>query len=138
MTEHDFQVKEEKLKSQIREEKIKQLTFNIDAEKEKTKQANHVLNTEKQKTLETVEDTNIARLKVEGKRKDTVLLKHGISRKNIDANHQNRENQLYKKTLELKYEDLETGYDAAKQLLQNRREVLKQQGVLKVDSRVGS
>lgn len=136
MTEHDFQLKEEKLKSQIRQERVKQLELDVNSEKERTKQANHVLNTQKQKTLETVEDTNIARLKVEGKRKDTVLLKHGISRKNIDANYQNRENQLYQKTLDLKYEDLETGFDAAKQLLQNRRELLNQQGVLKVDSRI--
>lgn len=130
MTEHEYQVKEEKLKSSVRTERIKQMEYDVQSEQERTKQAMHVTNTEKQKTLESVEDTNISRLKVEGKRKDAVLLKHQNTRKNLDANFQNKENALYGKTLELKYEDLETGYDAAKKMLDNRREVLTQQGLL--------
>jgi hypothetical protein len=130
MTEHEYQIKEEKLKSSIRSEKIKQFEYDMQSEQERTKQAMHVTNTEKQKTLEAKEDTNISRLKVESKRKDAVLLKHQNTRKNLDANYQNKENALYGKTLDLKYQDLETGYDAAKKMLDNRRELLTQQGLL--------
>jgi hypothetical protein len=130
MTEHEYQVKEEKLKSSVRTEKIKQMEYDVQSEQERTKQAMQVTNTEKQKTLEAKEDTNISRLKVESKRKDAVLLKHQNTRKNIDANYQNKENSIYDKILDLKYQDLETGYDAAKKMLDNRRELLTQQGLL--------
>lgn len=130
MTEHQYQVEEEKLKSSIRSEKIKQLEYGVQSEQEHTKQAMHGTNTEKQKTLEAREDINIARLKVEGKRKDSVLLKHHNTRKNLDANYLNKENALYGKTLDIKYQDLETGYDAAKKMLDNRRELLTHQGLL--------
>ena len=135
MTEHQYQIQEEKLRSTIRTEKIKQMEYNVQSEQERTKQAMHSTNTEKQKTLEAREDINIARLKVEGKRKDSVLLKHHNTRKNLDANYQNKENALYGKTLDLKYQDLETGYDAAKKMLDNRREVLTQQGLLNTGAR---
>lgn len=135
MTEHEYQIKEEKLKSSIRGEKIKQLEYEMQSEQERTKQAMYGANGEKQKTLEAREDINIARLKVEGKRRDAVLLKHANTRKNLDANHQNKENALYGKTLDLKYEDLQTGYDAAKKMLDNRRELLTQQGLINSGAR---
>lgn len=135
MTEHEYQIKEEKLKSSIRTEKIKQLEHHVQSEQERTKQAMHGTNIEQQKTLEVREDLNIARLKVESKRKDAVLLKHQNTRKNLDANYQNKENLLYGKTLDIKYQDLETGYDAAKKMLDNRRELLTQQGLLNTTPR---
>lgn len=130
MTEHEYQIKEEKLKSSIRMEKIKQFEHHVQSEQERTKQAMHGTNIEQQKTLEVREDLNIARLKVESKRKDTVLLKHQNTRKNLDANYLNKENALYGKTLDIKYQDLETGYDTAKKMLDNRRQLLAQQGLL--------
>ena len=130
MTEHDFQIQSERIRGNIRGEQVKQLQYDFQSEQERTKQALNRVNTEKQKTLETKEDTGIARLKVEGKRKDAVLLRHANTRKNIDASHAAKENPLYQKTLDLKYQNLEVGYSEAKKKLDNRRELLKQQGLI--------
>lgn len=130
MTEHEFQLQSEKITGDIRIEKIKQLKHNWDSEKERTSQALQRVSTEKQKTLISKEDTKIEQLKVQGRRKDAVLLRHSNTRKNIDASHQAKENPLYQKTLDLKYQNLEVGYSEAKKMLDNRREILKQQGLL--------
>lgn len=130
MTEQDFKIQSERIRGTIRGEQIKQLQYDLQSEQERTKQSQNRVNTEKQKTLETKEDTGIARLKVEGKRKDAVLLRHTNTRKNIDAGHAAKENPLYQKTLDLKYQNLELGYSEAKKILENRRELLKQQGLL--------
>jgi len=130
MTEHEYQLQSEKITGDIRTEKIKQLKHNWDSEKERTSQALQRISTEKQKTLIAKEDTKIEQLKVQGRRKDAVLLRHVNTRKNIDANHQAKENPLYQKTLDLKYQNLEVGYSEAKKMLDSRRELLKQQGLL--------
>lgn len=130
MTEQDFKIQSERIRGNIRGEQVKQLQYDFQSEQERTKQSQNRVNTEKQKTLETKEDTNLARLKVEGRRKDAVLLRHANTRKNIDANHQAKENPVYQKTLELKYQNLEVGYNEAKKMLDSRRELLKQQGLL--------
>lgn len=129
MTEHDFQIQSERIRGTIRGEQVKQLQYDLQSEQERTKQALNRVNTEKQKTLEIKEDTGIARLKVEGKRKDAVLLRHTNTRKNIDAAQAAKENPLYQKTLDLKYQNLEFGYIEAKKILDNRRELLKEQGL---------
>lgn len=130
MTEHEYQLQAEKVTSDIRSEKIKQLKHDRDSEKERTAQSLQQVSTEKQKTLIAKEDTKIEQLKVQGRRKDAVLLRHTNTRKNIDANHQAKENPLYQKTLDLKYQNLEVGYSEAKKMLDDRREILKQQGLL--------
>jgi len=130
MHEHDFQIQSERIRGSIRGEQVKQLQYDLQSEQEHTKQALNRVNTEKQRTLESKEDTGIARLKFEGKRKDAVLLRHQNTRKNIDAAHLNKENPLVQKTLDLKYKNLELGYSEAKKHLENRRELLKQQGLL--------
>jgi hypothetical protein len=130
MHEHDFQVQSERIRGSIRGEQVKQLQYDFQSEQERTKQSLNRVNTEKQKTLETKEDTGLARLKVEGKRKDAVLLRHQNTRKNIDAAHLNKENPLVQKTLDLKYQNLELGYSEAKKHLENKRELLKQQGLI--------
>lgn len=130
MTEHQYQLQTEALKAQIRIEKVNQLTFDVQAERQMTEQSRLGVQIATQKTNEVQQDLTIARLKVEGKRKDAVIQGHTNNRKNLDANHANRENTLYGKTLDLKYQNLETGYDEAKKILENRREMLKQQGLL--------
>ncbi|MGF1674305.1 MAG: hypothetical protein ACFCUV_11570 [Rivularia sp. (in: cyanobacteria)] len=130
MTEQEYQLQAEKITGDIRSEKIKQLKHDRDAEKERTTQALQQVSTEKQKTLIAQENTKIESLKVLGRRTDAVLLRHANNRKNIDASHQAKENPLYQKTLDLKYQNLETGYLEAQKMLQNRRELLKQQGLL--------
>lgn len=130
MTEHQYQIQSEALKSQIRIEKVNQLQFDVQAERQVSEQSRIGVQIATQKTNEVQQDLTIARLKVEGKRKDAVILGHANTRKNQDANHANRENTLYGKTLDLKYQNLETGYDEAKKILDNRREMLKQQGLL--------
>lgn len=130
MTEHEYQLQAEKVSSDIRSEKIKQLQHDRDSEKERTSQSLQQVSTEKQKTLIAKEDTKLEQLKVQGRRKDAVLLRHTNTRKNIDANHQAKENPLYQKTLDLKYQNLEVGYNEAKKHLDNRRELLKQQGLI--------
>ena len=130
MKEHDFSMQEERIKSEIRQQKIQQLTYDRESEKERTAQSRHAVDAEKQRTLQSKEDVGLEKLKLEGKRKDAVLLRHGITRKNLDANNANRENSLYGKTLDLKYKNLETGFDEAKKALENRRELLKERGLL--------
>lgn len=130
MHEHDFQLQSERIRGSIRGEQVKQLQYDLQSEQEHTKQALNRVNTEKQRTLESKEDIGVARLKVEGKRKDSVLLRHQNTRKNIDAAHLNKENPLVQKTLDLKFQNLELGYSEAKKHLENRRELLKQQGLL--------
>lgn len=130
MTEHEYQLQAEKVSGDIRTEKIKQLQHDRDSEKERTAQSLQQVSTEKQKTLISREDTKIEQLKVQGRRKDAVLLRHTNTRKNIDAGHAAKENPLYQKTLDLKYQNLEVGYSEAKKMLDNRREILKQQGLL--------
>ena len=130
MTEQEYQLQVEKITGDIRNEKIKQLKHERDSEKERTGQALQRVSTEKQKTLIAREDTKIEGLKLQGRRKDAVLLRHNNNRKNIDASHQAKENPLYQRTLDLKYENLELGYSEAKKHLENRRELLRQQGLL--------
>ena len=105
MTEHDFSVKTESLKTQIRIEKVNQLQNDVLSEKQTTEQSRLGVQISTQRTNEIQQELVIARLKVEGKRKDAVLLQHTNTRKNLDANHANRENTLYGKTLDLKYQN---------------------------------
>lgn len=130
MIEQNFQIQSERIRGSIRGEQVKQLQYDFQSEQERTKQSQNRVNTEKQKTLIAKEDTKIEQLKVQGRRKDAVLLRHTNTRKNIDANHQAKENPLYQKTLDLKYQNLEVGYNEAKKHLDNRRELLKQQGLI--------
>jgi len=130
MHEHDFQLQSERIRGNIRGEQVKQLQYDLQSEQEHTKQALNRVNTQKQKTLISREDTKLEQLKLEGKRKDGVILRHQNTRKNIDAAHLNKENPLVQKTLELKYQNLELGFSEAKKHLENRRELLKQQGLL--------
>ena len=130
MTEHEFQMQTESHKALIRIEKVNQLKNDVLSEKQTTEQSRLGVQISTQKTNEVQQDLTIARLKVESKRKDTVLLQHGNTRKNLDANHANRENSLYGKTLDLKYQNLESGYEEAKKMLDNRREMLQKQGLI--------
>lgn len=130
LTEHQFKVKQEQIKGLIRTEQVKQLELDLDVEKENTKQGIHKVNIAKKQTL--IEGENLRNIgyRLDGIRQEGKQLQLQNVRKTMDINAATRENVLYQKTLELKYSNLETGYQEAKQLLENRRTELKQQGIL--------
>lgn len=130
ISKHQFQLQKEKLEGLQRTQQVKQLEIAVDTEKEKTQQSLQRLNAEKQRTLSAKEDVNIERLKLQSRRVDVTLQQHQINRKNLDSTHQEKENALYGKTLDLKYEGLATDFESAQEMLAQRREQLKQQGIL--------
>lgn len=130
LSKHQFELHKERLEALQRSQQVKQLEIAVDTEKERTQQSLQRLNAEKQKTLITKEDVGIERLKLQAKRIDATLQQHQINRKNLDSTHQEKENALYGKTLDLKYEGLATDFESAQEMLAQRREQLKQQGIL--------
>jgi predicted methyltransferase MtxX (methanogen marker protein 4) len=130
MTEQEFQVKSETLKGQIRTEKVNQLTEQVAQEKEVTTQEKIKTATAKVQTVETREDNRIASLKLQGKQKDARVLRATNLRKDLDGEHQERLNTLQPKYYKAQIETVETNIQELESNLKNRRELLKQQGIL--------
>ena len=130
MTEQEFQIKNEQLKGNVRAEKVNQLTEQFAQEKEVTAQEKLKTATSKIQTIETREDNRIASLKLQGKQKDASLLRSGNARKDLDIAHQERLNSLQPKYYKAQLETVETNISELESNLKNRRELLKQQGIL--------
>jgi hypothetical protein len=130
MTEQEYQTKSEQIKSSIRVEKINQLTEQLNQEKESTTQEKIKTATAKVQTVEAREDNRIASLKLQGKQKDAQSLRVGNARKDLDISHQERLNTLQPKYYAAQIETVETNIQELESNLKNRRELLKQQGIL--------
>ena len=130
MTEQEYQIKSEELKGQIRVQKIDQLTEQLNQETEVTKQERIKTNTNKVHISELQVDNNIARLKLVGKQKDARVLRATNLRKDLDGEHQERLNSLQPKYYAAQIETVETNIAELESNLKNRRELLKQQGIL--------
>lgn len=130
MTEQEFQLKSETLKGQIRVEKINQLTEQVLQEKEVTTQEKLKTATAKVQTIETRQDNAIASLKLQGKQKDAQSLRAANVRKDLDIAHQEKLNSLQPKFYAAQIQTVETNIQELENNLKNRRELLKQQGIL--------
>lgn len=130
MDKHQYEVKAEALNGQIRQEKIRGLQFDVNAEKSNAdgKKFNAAIAKTKASIVEVhsvTETVHLAQARTEQR-----MARLKLTSVEQDTNHQARLNVTKQSVMDTQFAGLTTDLSTAKKMLEQRKELLKQQGAI--------
>lgn len=132
MDKHSFEVEQERLQGQIRVEKIRGMQQDVEISKSDADIKRYDVAKARTKVTIASVDAVTETFKLSQARAAQRMENLKLTGQEIDINHEFRKSQVKQKVLDAQFQGLETDLSTAKKMLEQRRQLLRQQGVLDV------